>query len=96
MTVWHKIHQELWNSHFTYNQNNLNGCNLPPREGMMVWIYDSDKPRYFAGTIGQPYGEDRLIVWESIHGDVYGGVDNIYWALIDYFEDEDYKRNWWE
>lgn len=82
--MWNKIQKELWNENLTYDQNNQNGCNLPPKEGIPVLIYDSDKPRYLVGRIGSD--GSRLVVYESVRGDIYSGVDYIMWQEIDFVD----------
>ena len=83
--MWHKIDESLWNPYLTYQQNRMNGCDLP-LEDMPVLIYDTDKPKYLVGRIGIHYYKDqkRLVVYESVHGEIYGGVSYILWHEIDY------------
>lgn len=84
MKDWVKVNLDLWNSHLTYQQNQMNGCNLP-NEGDQVLFYDSDKPKYFVGSVGQDiHNPNRLVVYESVHGNIYGGLDYMYWTTFEY------------
>ena len=81
---WNKIDEELYNPYLSYEQNVQNGVNLP-KEGQPVLIYDSDKPRYLVGRIGVDiHNKDRLVVYESVHGDIYSGVKYIFWKEFDF------------
>lgn len=89
MSEWNKIRKDLYDPYLTYQQNNHNGVNLPPVENQPVLIYDSDKPRYLVGRIGFSFSDDRrrIVVYDSIHGNIYSGVDYIYWKEFEYFNE---------
>lgn len=81
MEEWNKINEDLFNPYLSYEQNIQNGVNLP-KEGQPVLVYDSDKPKYLIGRIG--YHKERLVVYESVHGDIYSGVKYIYWKYFEF------------
>lgn len=89
MNEWQQINEELWNPYLTHEQNNENGCNLPPGDGWVL-IYDSDKPKYFVGSIGtNSKYPNRLVVYESIKGDIYStNIKYCYWKAFEFFEGE--------
>ena len=85
--MWNKINEDLYNPYLTYDQNVQNGVCLPKIEGTPVLVYDSDKPKYLVGRICTDINnENRLVVYESVRGNIYSGVRYIYWKDFELFD----------
>lgn len=80
--MWHRIKEELYNPKLTNVQNIRNGCNIPV-EGMPVYVYDCDKPRQLIARLGYDEEHKRLVWYETLHGNVYGGVRFTLWTPVD-------------
>lgn len=81
---WHRIDERLYNPHLTNEQNIKNGCDLPPKEGMPVVVLDCDEPKTFVGDLSYDEEDKRLIWYERLHGDKYGGVRYTLWTPIEF------------
>ncbi len=82
---WNTINVELYNKNLTLEQNNKNGVNLP-ENNVPVICYDSDKPKYFIGTIS--CSDEGIKVFESVRGSLYSSYPvYIRWVYFDFCEE---------
>lgn len=82
--VYYRVHKNSWNKQLTYEENNANGCNLPP-ENVPVIIYDAEKHNYFIGRISSNnHGE--LVLSDSSGHIRIDLNDYTYWSSFGFAE----------
>ena len=81
---WNEINVDVYNPYLTYEQNNINGMNLPT-EWLPVLVYDIDdsKVGYFVGRFYKQEPSNRICCSTPWNWNYYH-VENLKWCAFEF------------